>query len=404
MKNLVEIYLGRQPILDEKQNTFGYEILYRKNKVDNEFSPSEDGCETSKVLINLFSNLGLNSVAGRNRKVFINYNERLLSMNLCPFFNPKNIVIEILETVRITEKVYRTIKKLKILGFTIALDDYSFNPEYDQILHLIDIIKFDIKLPKKEDLERQIKKLKTLNIILLAEKIETHQEFIQYKNYGFDLFQGYFFAKPDIIHKRTLPISKINAIQALLKIYAPDTNIKELCNFISHDISLSHKLLTTASGHTQRKFNNIHEAITYIGLDTIQSWLSVIIFSSLNVKPVEIYKTSLIRARFCERLGGKLGKLPPQTYFLVGLLSTLDAILNTSMEEAIAQANLSEDVRNALIKHDGLLGTPLHYIKSIEKGEPINCYINIDQYQLSNIYIDSLRFANNFNFNQILPR
>lgn len=404
MKNLEDIYIGRQPILDKNLNTFGYEILYRINQIDNQFTRSGNGCETSKVLVNLFSNLGISAVADQQTKVFINYNERLLSMNLHPFFNPKNVIIEILEDVKITGKVYRTIQKLKKLGFSIALDDYEFDPEYNPILHLIDIIKIDIKTQNNNELVENLEKIKAFGIKLLAEKIETQEEFNKYKEYGFELFQGYFFAKPHIIHKQTLPINKINAIQALLKIYSPDTNIKELCNFISHDLSLSHKLLTTTSCHTKKQFNNIYEAIMYIGLDKVQSWLSVIIFSSLNIKPIEVYKTSLIRAKFCERFGATTGKLPLQTYFMVGLLSTLDAILNTPIEEAIAQANLSEDVRSALIKHDGLLGLPLFCIKAIENGEPINRDIKIDKYKLSDIYVDSLMFANNFNFNRLLPR
>jgi len=298
-------------------------------------------------------------------KAFINFTEGLLLRENMPFFPRKQAVIEVLEDVKVTPKLISSLKKLREAGYTIALDDYVFNPELEVLEEFADIIKVDILLVGPKKMATHVQKLKDKGIRLLAEKVETREQFDFCRKIGFDYFQGYFFAKPKIIKGQRLPNNKLTLVQLLSSVYDPDINMDILTDIISKDVTLSQKLLKFAStvGENPVAVKSIRDAVMRFGLDRLKSWSSMLVLSGVDDKPVELFTTSLARAKFCELVGAKIGDQSKDAYFTVGLFSTLDALMDNDLADLLSQMSFDEALKAALLEGKGNLGLVLNAVK-----------------------------------------
>lgn len=290
----------------------------------------------------------------------------------------------------------RSLKSLREDGYSIALDDYLFNPELGALEEFADIIKVDILEVGPKKLLEHVGRLKQKGIRLLAEKVETREQYEFCRKIGFDYFQGYFFSKPKIIKGRSLPSNKLTTLELLSSVYDPDVDMHILSNIISKDVSLSQKLLkfaSTVSGTHQ--VTSIHDAVLRFGLDRLQSWASMLVLSGVDDKPIELFNTSLIRAKFCELVGTQVGDLSRESYFTVGLFSTLDAVMDASLEDLLSQLNFDPKIKEALVCAHGSLGVALNAAKAIEQGEiDFELPNNLTPAELSKLYLEAMEFAN----------
>ncbi|MDX1347961.1 MAG: EAL domain-containing protein [Thiomicrorhabdus chilensis] len=395
MAELLDVFVGRQPIFDKEMQLFAYELLFRGNQQDNHAVILGGDSASAQVMLNAFGDIGLQDVVGEH-KAFINFTEGLLNPEYQSFFPRKHIVIEVLEDVKVTPQLIHSLKQLRDKGFTIALDDYVFNPELEVLEDFADIIKVDIMEVGAKALIQHTAKLKAKGIRLLAEKVETSNQFEYCKKLGFDYFQGYFFAKPKIIQGKRLPTNQLSVVNLLSSVYDPDIDMRKLSELISRDVTLSQKLLKFASGTSRgnHAVTSIHDAVMRFGLERLKSWTSMLVLSGVDDKPVELFKTALTRAKFCELVGAKIRDYSIDTYFTVGLFSSLDAVMDSDMKELLDKLSLSDEVKNALLNFEGSLGKTMKAVCGIEHGltdfDPPG---ELSATEMSSLYLQAMQFA-----------
>lgn len=394
MADLVDIFIGRQPIFNRKKQVYAYELLFRANSETNQAVILDPDAATAQVMLNLFGDLGLKNVVGDN-KAFINFTEGMLLSENRPFFSKNQVVIEVLEDVKVTPALIESLKKLRKLGYRIALDDYIFNPELAVLEQYADLIKVEILDIPPDKLALHAARLKSQGIRLLAEKVETQQQYDFCHQIGFDFFQGYFFAKPVIIQGRSLPPSKLAMIQLMAQVYDPNIDMKVLATTISQDVSLSQKLLKFASSQgLKQQVTSIQDVVMYFGLSRLQSWTSLMILTNTSDKPPELYRTALIRAKFCELIGSHINDFSKDSYFTVGLFSCLDAVMDLSLDTLLKELNFEESIKQALLAEDGSLGVALAAVKAIEQGQTdFKLPKNLTPSELSVLYLKAMEFS-----------
>ncbi len=398
MAKLHKIYLGRQPIFDNSLKVFAYELLFRTG-AEGAANVTDDCQATAQVMMNLFGEFGLSNVVGE-KKAFINFSEDLLLKDTRSFFPKRQVVIEVLETVRPTSSIKFVLKKISEEGYQLALDDYIFSPEFAPLEDYVDIIKVDILDAGPQKMIENIPKLKAKGKRLLAEKVETKEQFAFCQKLGFDYYQGYFFAKPKIIVGEALGTNKAAILQLLSSVYDESIDLHKLSAIISRDVTMSQKLLKMAAlEDSQAEIKSIHDVVIRYGLTRLQSWTSVLALSSDSDKPTELLVTSLVRAKFCELVGSAVKDLPKDSYFVVGLFSTLDAVMDKPLVELIDGLGLSNAIKDALLTEKGSLGCALHAVKEIEQGGmDYATPKGLDVSDLSKMYLEAMSFANSLDF------
>ena len=307
-------------------------------------------------------------------------------------------MLEILEDVPINDELIKSVERLSGLGFTIALDDYVYNPAHRPLVAMADIIKIDIMALSQKDVIEHVNILKEYKAKLLAEKIETRDEYDFCLELGFDYFQGYFLSRPRIIKGKTLPTNKLAAINMLVTLQNPDAEIDELEKQISVDVSMSYKLLkciNSAYYSLPRKVDSIKQAIVLLGRRQINSIVSLLALSNTEDMPLEVIHLAMVRAKMCEFLAHAAGLKPAETYFTVGLLSALDIIMERDLAELIAPLPLSDDVVDALLHRKGALGDALTCVLAYEVSDFENVrFQDLDANDINAARFESVNWSN----------
>lgn len=400
MNELINIYIGRQPIFNRNLEVIAYELLFRGNTENNYAMILGQDTASAQVMMNIFGEMGVAEVLGKH-KGFINFTEGLLLKDYQPFFPKKKVVIEVLEDVQVTSELIDALKILKGQGFKIALDDYVFNPELEVLESFADYIKVDILEVGPKALVEHSKRLKSKGIKLLAEKVETRKQYEFCMKLGFDLFQGYFFAKPVIIEGKRLPQNKLTTLELLASVYDPDVDMNKLSKIIGKDISLSQKLLkfVAETSGPELRISSIHDAVLRFGLNRLKSWASMLVLSGVDDKPFELFITSLTRAKFCELVAERMGKNRTESYFTVGLFSCLDAVMDSNLETLLGKLGLEDSLEKALLKEEGEHGLVLALVKGLEKGRTdMNLPDDMNASEVSSCYLEAMKFAENIVF------
>jgi EAL and modified HD-GYP domain-containing signal transduction protein len=394
MPQLTDIFLGRQPIFRADQSLYGFELLFRAAETSTQADFAQADAASAQVMINLFGELGVKEVVG-SHKAFINLTEGLLTSKNRPFFPKDQVVIEVLEDASVSSALLSSLKALREHGYRLALDDYIFNPELAELEAYADIIKVDILQVGPKQLQTHAARLKSQGVRLLAEKVETREQFEFCQRLGFDFYQGYFFAKPQLVKGKTLSANKLTLVQLLAQVNDPNVALQDLSRLISQDVNLSHKILRLTSTTAVGKVESIHQAVLQFGLNRLQSWVSLLAMTQMDDKPPELMRTALIRASFCEKIGRRLQGLPAETFFTIGLFSVLDAMMDMALPDVLSQLNLDDRVMLALLDYEGEAGRTLKAALAIEQGN-----INFERPGdltpgwLSQRYLEAMAYAN----------
>ena len=395
-------YVARQAILDREKDLFSYELLFRDGEKNcfPDISPDE---ATSRILTNNHLDLGLQAITG-DKLAFINFHQDTLLHRFPTSLDPTRVVIEIVETVAITPELIEACISLKKMGYQLALDDFEFNAKWEPLLVLADIVKIDIDLCNQTKMRASIDKLKQLHIKLVAEKIETEAQFEEYKALGFDYFQGYFFARPEIVKQKCLPTNKLPLLELIAVSAAAEFDFAKVNEIISKDVSLSYKLLRFINNPSIDKNNKIislKHAITYMGENEVKKFIALVALANLGAdKTFELLHLSLVRAKFCELLGtAKKRSVNPPTGFLVGLFSLLDALLDEVMPNIVNRLPIDDELKQALCGQPGELNHYLMLTKAYETAdwtgvENFTAILQLDASQVQDFYFQSLDWAN----------
>lgn len=392
---MYDIFLARQPIYTRSLEVHAYELLFRADQLNEaRFLDGEDA--TSQVFINALMDIGLTDLVG-TRPAFVNCTERYLLEGLPAPVVPTQVVLEVLEDILPTEQLIRAVKKLRQLGYLIALDDFVYDDSKRALVENADLVKVDVLAMSAAQLAQQVTLLKTFNKPLLAEKVEDFDTFSRCKALGFDYYQGYFFSRPNIVKGKHTPSSKLSIMQLLAKINAPDLEFRDLEKLIVQDVTMSYRILryiNSAMYSLPRKVESVHRAITLLGLKSIRSWINILAMSNVDDKPYELMKIALIRAKMCELLAQNTA-VSSEAAFTVGLFSTLDALIDQPLEDVLDKLPLSDDINNALLNKHGMLGDILLTVLAYEQGNWQMATENHSQQSspLGSSYLDALRWA-----------
>ena len=391
-----DIFIGRQPIFDRNLNIQGYELLYRHTETDGYANVMDGDRSTSNVLVNSLVEIGIESLVGEHRG-FINVTQYFLEHPELIVFAPGKVVLEVLETVEANDRLIAGIRQLKKQGHTIALDDFSFADNLRPLVELADIVKIDVLAMDSKAVEQIVAELVPSGVQLLAEKIETYAQFEWLQTLGFQLFQGFFFAKPKIVKGRALPLNKLSILELLVKINSPEVDIEELAKLVRTNVSLSHKImkfLQSPMSGIHSKVDSIERAVVLLGLRKLKNWVSIFAMATQGETPIVLPLTSIKRARFCELLA-QANRLPdPDGFFTVGLFSVLDAIMGFPLNDLIKDLPLSDTIRNGLIGKDGPCGEALKCAMNMESNnfEDLRFY-DSDLSELSRMHLEAIQWA-----------
>ena len=318
------IFVARQPILNRKQKTVAYELLFRTGW-DNAFPQSDPSQASNKIIHDSMMEFGFEFLVGNNQ-AYVNITRELLLGEQYSVLPTSGVVLELTEDVKPDPDVLAACHRLKESGYMLALDDFVFDDGYGPLLEIADVVKVDFLATSREEREQLAKKLTQYNVALLAEKVETGEDFKEGCKLGYNLFQGYFFCEPEIVTRNEIPRFKLNYLRFLQEINSPDVDYDQLEEVIKQEVSLSMKLLrylNSAALGLSLEVTSIKHALVLLGERNIRKWASAIALASLGEdKPSELAVTGLVRARFCENIGREEGFDGSETdMFLMGMLS-----------------------------------------------------------------------------------
>lgn len=348
----MDVFVARQAIFDRNRKLYGYELLFRSDVVSNAFDGTEAATATMQVLSNTLMSVGVDKLLG-GEKAFVNFDHRLLLENMHLTLPRESIVIEILETVVPTEDLVALCQSIQKLGYSLALDDFSNVPELAPLAHTANVIKVDMRQSSREEQRRILDTYKPRGVLMLAEKVESHDEFDWALRAGYDLFQGYFFARPVVVRGQQIPAVTSSCLQLLRESQRVDLDFPRMEQLIRQDVSLTYKLLRFANSamfHRRVKIESIMRALATLGDENIRRWVALATLPMLATnKPGELLKLSLVRARFSERLARLAHIGETDEAFLMGLFSLLDALIDQPLELALRSVDLGKSVTDALL-------------------------------------------------------
>ncbi len=361
---------ARQPIFDSDLRIVGYELLYR-GILGNEAVFDDGSVASAKVLVNALTEVDLLEVVAGQR-AFVNFTLDMLSA--VPDFAKKHLVIELLEDIPVTSHLLDKLRELRSRGFTIALDDYGGRHYPHELLNLVDIVKVDLINIAPDQLAALVDTLEPFNVQLLAEKVETLEEYNRCRELGFEMYQGFFFSRPQIIHGRPLGADRLVVLELIGTLYKAEVEIREVVDVIERDPSLSVKLLrlvNSALYRRQRAIQSIQQAIAMIGLSRLRSWVTLLLLDDHTDRSAALQDMALFHAHFCQRIAQETRPEMENAAFTVGLLSCLDGFFDRPMEELLARLPLDELLNMALLEDRGRLGAWLRLARFLERY-PVN--------------------------------
>ncbi|MBP7690597.1 MAG: HDOD domain-containing protein [Anaerolineales bacterium] len=388
-----DILVGRQPIFDRYQNVIAYELLYRS--LDQ--SGARDGDQaTMQVVLNTFASIGLERLVGR-LPAFINFTRNFFTGHIPMPFPPQQVVLEVLEDIPVDNALSQALTGLAHKGYAIALDDVTSAAQVRPLLRLARFVKIDLPGVGRSRLAALVAELKPYGVKLLAEKVETRAELEYCQQLGFHYFQGYFLCKPSVVSGRRLDSSRLVLLRLLAQIQEPGADFRRLGQLVAQDVTLSYKLLRLVnSAYYSRRdeVTSIEQAIAIIGLNHLRGWLTLLQMAAIDRKPPELITIALVRARMCERLARALNLGTPEVFFLTGLLSVLDALMDIPMPEAVAALPLAQPVKDGLLERRGPAGQVLSLVIAGEQGQwEAWSGVALDARSRNEIFIDSIAWA-----------
>ncbi len=356
--------VGRQPILNRNLQTVAYELLFRSESSRDCAVVVDGNFATAKVIINTLTEFGFERMLGEHRGL-INVESDMLMSDALELIPRDRIIFELLETVAVTPELVDRCRTLESEGFTFALDDHHYNPHYNELYNIVEIVKIDLLAHTDHELEEIVKALHGYPVQLLAEKVETQEVYLKCLDLGFELFQGYFFARPSLEEKKCIDETSTTLLK-LMRLLNEDAELEEIEKTFRGRPGLTYKLLLLVNSvgtGLKEKINTVRHAMAILGRQQIKRWVQLALFAKDDCCGLThpLVELAAVRACFMEQLAGRhpqLKNIPgtSEQAFMVGILSLLESLYNISTDEIITSLNLSEEISAALISRSGPLG------------------------------------------------
>lgn len=404
-------YLARQPILDRDGKIFAYELLFRDSPTSDIAVIASDVLATAQVLENVLNNIGIQRIIGDN-KAFVNCSRNMLLDNLFGLLNPKYFVLEVLEDVEVDDAVVKAIQRYKSLGFEIALDDFIFNEEFIQrfkpLFPYVSYVKMDVVDNSLEAMTKAAGFFKVLDIKLLAEKVEDEATFNRCQAAGYDYFQGFFFAKPELVTGRKIDATSAAILQLILLLRSRPS-LEDLCDNLSRNPDIATNLLryvNSSSESKHSKIESVKDAIVWVGMRNIHEWLMLMLYArpemGMTPQASPLFQNVSHRAKFLETLARELDPGNDDfcaKAFMVGLLSRMDALVRAPLETILPDAPTDDEMKDGLLNRTGRLGSLLRLADAVEVDDAsaiqsIITELGITATQLKYCITESYNWAN----------
>ena len=391
-----DVFIGRQPIFDRHMRVYAYELLYRHGFVDHAVITDFDAA-SSEVVVNSLIEIGLDRLVG-NKKAFCNFTRAFLLKGATIPFTSGQLVVEVLENISPEPEVLEAIGSLSRSGHLIALDDFVVTDELLPLVEVADIVKIDVLALTRDEVVDQVERLRqTKKLKLLAEKVETNDEYLFCRELGFDLFQGYFFSKPQVVSGRKMPPSRLAMLRLLTELQRVNIDLGKLEEIIQTDVNLSVKLLRQINSSFYSllaEVKSIRQAIIYLGLQHIRNWACIVSMGSVSDKPQELMSMVLLRAKMCEIMSGSDDSEQRGMFFTVGLFSLLDTVLDMPMREILSNLPLTEEMNIALLERGGMLGRTLSCVEAYERANwaTVDAY-GFEKNVLREAYLEAIEWS-----------
>jgi EAL and modified HD-GYP domain-containing signal transduction protein len=396
----VKMFIARQPIFNKSMEVYGYELLFREGSDSTNFSGASATHATASVMSSLFES-GIDKIVD-DKRAFINFDAAFINSDFPELIESHRLIIEVLEDVVVDEQLIDRLISLKKKGYRIALDDFVSDYHNYPLVPLADIIKFDLMMTPLNSLKGEVKAALDQNKVLLAEKVETESEFLEAKEMGFSLFQGFFFSKPSIIgkenHQANTKAQYSRIISELVKV---EPSYQVLAEIIEKDVNLAYRVMRIISNRAGDDLvYSIKRALTYMGLKEIERWINILMMQDLGShKPKELMILSLIRTKFAESIAihANLKKYKYEAS-MMGLFSTIDAMLDQNMCDALEGISLPNSIKDSLIEHKGILMPILNLVNAYEHGDWEKAFelvknLEVKEDDLFDDYMDAVRWA-----------
>lgn len=387
----MDYLLSRHPIFkSNKINVAGYEIRSRAVGEKSTGTP-----EAERSMFSMLSD-GLDQIVGAH-PCFVSLTPEGLAEGLWKGIPGDKVVLGYFNDFSPGDKVAQELLKLASSGSRIALSGLLKPDCLEVFADRSPILKLDVTAMAPEDLERTFNELRRHKVQLLADCVDTYDDLEYCQSLGFDLYEGRFIARSAAHEEKQIPVNRLTMMRVLSQLQDPDLLLPDLEKTISLDAALSYKLLSysnSAAVSLPRKVSSVGHAVRLIGVQMIRTWASVLLLSSVDDKPRELMTISLVRAKMCERLSESLKNAQKDSFFSAGLLSVIDALLDCSMEKAVGQLPLTDEVKNALINQSGPVGQALRCTVAYENADWDNVqFYGMSPAPIREIYMESIAWA-----------
>jgi c-di-GMP-related signal transduction protein len=391
-------FVARQPILTTDEKVFGYELLFRDGIEDFFRSPDSDAA--SRSTLNTSMLLGLDVLCD-GRRAFVNCTRDILLKDYVTLLPSGQTVVEILETVPADDLVVAACRRLKEAGYMIALDDFGPDDPREALSDLADIIKVDLRVTSADDAAAMVQRYGPWRCRLLAEKVETREEFLASKKAGFLYFQGYFFRRPEIVTAHEIPANRLNYLRMLTAVSQPELDVREIENLVKGEASLCYRLLrylNSAAFGFAAEIHSVRHALSILGEREVRRWIRLV--ASLGAgqgKSSDLVLSALVRARFCELLSPKI-QHGDSDLFLMGMLSLMDTILEIPMRQVLDNVPIDQECKAALLGVTSRLRPFYQLMLAQESGEwvvvkELGAQLQLSESDVSDGYWQAMQWA-----------
>lgn len=395
-------FVARQPILTTDEKVFGYELLFRDGIED--FFRSSDSDAASRSTLNTSMLLGLDVLCD-GRRAFVNCTRDILLKDYVTLLPPGQTVVEVLETVPADELVVAACRRLKEAGYMIALDDFALNDPREALTELADIIKVDLRATANADAAAMVKRYGPWRCRLLAEKVETREEFVASQKAGFLYFQGYFFRRPEILTAHEIRANQLNYLRMLTAVSQPELDVRAIENLVKGEASLCYRLLrylNSAAFGFGSEIHSVRHALSILGEKEVRRWIRLV--ASLGAghgKSSDLVLAALVRARFCELLSPKVQEKiqhEDSDLFLMGMLSLMDTILEIPMRRVLDHIPIDQECKAVLLGMTGRLQPFYQLMLAQESGEwtavkKLTTALHLGQSDVATAYWQAMQWA-----------
>lgn len=400
----MDVYMARQPIFDTENHVYGYELLYRSNGKQNAYNGVNGDESTADVVTNAFFGLNINDIIGGSR-AFINFTSNLLKRGVPKMISPDLVVVEVLENLMMDEQLLGACEELKERGYTLALDDFEYDNSYSELFELGDIVKIDFRTPQKS-IEETAYICRYCNKLMLAEKIESQEEFEYAKRLGCSFMQGYYFAKPTIMSKNSVTPLPMNLMRVMQLVSQPEPEFSDIVEVISCDTAMTQRLLRLINSvyfGVRNRVSSISQALVILGLDYLREWIYLMGMQRITHNDnVEVMRISCLMAKFCRKLAKMIPEAVPdaESFYLMGLLSMVTYGGERALKQTLDEFPLTQEIKNGLLGTGGVYSDVFELAYSYEKGdwETVDKYVEkygLDSSVISEEFVQCVKEAEN---------